>query len=65
MKPTNHIFIATSLDGYIADKNGGIDFLDTFPEINTIDSGYAAFTADIDALVMGRTTFETDRKSVV
>ncbi|MEM9390171.1 MAG: dihydrofolate reductase family protein [Bacteroidota bacterium] len=59
MKPTNHIFIATSLDGYIADKNGGIDFLDTFPEINTIDSGYAAFTADIDALVMGRTTFET------
>ncbi|MEO1097162.1 MAG: dihydrofolate reductase family protein [Bacteroidota bacterium] len=59
MKPTNHIFIATSLDGYIADKNGGIDFLDTFPDINTIDSGYAVFTADIDALVMGRTTFET------
>lgn len=59
MKPTNHVFIATSLDGYIADKNGGIDFLDTFPEINTIDTGYAAFTADIDALVMGRITFET------
>ncbi|MEM7108199.1 MAG: dihydrofolate reductase family protein [Bacteroidota bacterium] len=59
MKSSNHIFIATSLEGYIADANGGIGFLDTFPEINTFDSGYAAFTADIDALVMGRTTFQT------
>ncbi|MEM7109947.1 MAG: hypothetical protein AAF519_17100 [Bacteroidota bacterium] len=32
--------------------------MDTFPEINTIDSGFADFTADSDALVMGRTTFE-------
>ena len=57
-KKRNKVFIATSLDGYIADKNGGIDWLDTFPEINEIDTGYTAFTDDIDALVMGRSTFE-------
>lgn len=59
MNNSNCVFIATSLDGYIADATGGIDFLDTFPDINQVDSGYAAFTADIDALVMGRNTLET------
>lgn len=58
MKFKNKVFIATSLDGYIADKDGGIDWLDTFPEINNIDSGYHAFIADIDAMLMGRATFE-------
>lgn len=59
MKKKNSVFIATSLDGFIADKNGGIDWLDTIPEINTVDSGYAEFTSKIDAMVMGRATFET------
>ena len=58
MKKNNKVFIATSLDGFIADKNGGIDWLDTFPEINNIDTGYAEFTSNIDAIVMGRSTFE-------
>lgn len=58
MTKKNRIFIATSLDGFIADANGGIEWLDTFPEINNIDSGYAQFTAEIDALVMGRNTYE-------
>lgn len=55
---TNKVFIATSLDGFISDKNGGIEWLDTYPEINAVDTGYNAFTSNIDALVMGRTTFE-------
>lgn len=58
-KKENKVFIATSLDGFIADKDGGIGWLDTFPEINNIDSGYVDFTSGIDALVMGRITFET------
>jgi dihydrofolate reductase len=55
----NSVFIAISLDGYIADKNGGIDWLDSIPMPDNIDMGYDDFTSQIDALVMGRITFET------
>jgi len=55
----NSVYIATSLDGYIADNDGNIEWLETFPEINNIDTGYASFVAGIDALVIGRNTFET------
>lgn len=58
MEKKQSIFIATSLDGYIADLNGGIEWLDTFPEINTVDTGYNSFMENIDALVMGKNTFE-------
>ena len=59
MEKKNSVYIATSLDGYIADKNGGIDWLDSIPAPVGEDMGYTAFTNDIDALVMGRKTFET------
>ena len=59
MEKRNRVFIATSLDGYIADKNGGIDWLHAIPNPDNIDMGYAEFTSQIDALVMGRATFET------
>ncbi len=55
---SNKVFIATSLDGYIADADGGIEFLDTIPEINTIDTGFHTFIAGVDALLMGRKTYE-------
>jgi len=55
----NSVFIATSLDGYIADKNGRIDWLYSIPNPENDDMGYAEFNNKIDALVMGRTTFET------
>ncbi|SFU18095.1 Dihydrofolate reductase [Algoriphagus locisalis] len=54
----NSVFIATSLDGFIAGKNDELDWLSTFPEIDHIDTGFNAFTASIDALLMGRNTFE-------
>lgn len=54
----NKVFIATSLDGYIADADGGIGFLESIPELNEIDSGWNSFMEGIDALVMGRNTFE-------
>ena len=59
MNKKNSVFIAISLDGYIADKNGGIDWLHSIPNPKNDDMGYVEFTNDIDALVMGRTTFET------
>ena len=53
------VFIATSLDGFIADKNGSVDFLYKYPEPSGEDMGYYNFMSTIDALVMGRKTFET------
>jgi dihydrofolate reductase len=59
MNMKNKVFIATSIDGYIADKNGKIDWLHSIPNPENNDMGYAAFISKVDALVMGRTTFET------
>lgn len=59
MDKKNKVFIATSLDGYIADKNGRIDWLNSIPNPDNDDMGYVEFSNGIDALVMGRTTFET------
>lgn len=50
------VFIATSLDGYIARTNGGLDWL---PPDGGEPHGYAEFMADVDAIVIGRKTFET------
>ena len=50
------VFIATSLDGFIARENGGLDWL---PGDDVEDHGYFEFMATVDALVMGRNTFET------
>jgi len=54
----NSVFIATSLDGYIADKNGNIDWLENIPSIEGNDMGYQEFMNRIDAIIMGRNTFE-------
>jgi len=58
MKGKNYVFIANSLDGYIADKDGGIDWLNTVPNPDHDDAGYNNFMKKIDAIVMGRSTFE-------
>jgi dihydrofolate reductase len=53
-----HVFIATSLDGFIATRDGGVDWLDEIPNPEHSDFGYRDFMSGIDALVMGRNTFE-------
>jgi len=50
------VYIATSLDGYIARPNGDIDWL-TGGE-NAEDYGYAEFMSSVDHIVMGRHTYE-------
>lgn len=58
MNQKNKVFIATSLDGYIADRNGEIDWLLSLPNPDNDDMGYKEFISSVDALVMGRNTFE-------
>lgn len=55
------VFIATSLDGFIARKDGGLDWLSTHSKGGEPgeDYGYQAFFESCDALLMGRRTFET------
>lgn len=52
-------YVASSLDGYIADADGSLDWL---PELtDDCDLGYADFLRTIDALLMGRRTYEQAR----
>jgi len=55
----NFVYIATSLDGYIADGDGGLEWLDKVPNPDNLDLGWSDFMARVDALVMGRNTFDT------
>lgn len=52
-----HVFIATSIDGFIARPNGDIDWLD-IPGAEIEDHGYDEMMASVDGLIMGRATFE-------
>lgn len=53
------VFIATSLDGFIARKNGDLDWLPgSDGEAGGEDYGFSEFFASIDTLVMGRKTYE-------
>jgi dihydrofolate reductase len=55
--------MATSLDGFIARKDGGVDWLETsdeFADGSTMDPGLVeAFLKTIDCYVMGSRTYET------
>jgi dihydrofolate reductase len=51
------LYIATSLDGFIADENHGLHWLENFPHPEGEDYGYAELAARIDTTLMGRETF--------
>ena len=53
---TVSVFVGTSVDGFIARTNGSFDFL---PADGGEPPGYDEFIATVDALVIGRNTFET------
>jgi dihydrofolate reductase len=50
------VFVGTSLDGFIARPNGDFDFL---PQDGGEPHGFEEFLASVDAVVMGRNTYET------
>ena len=51
------IYIASSLDGFIAKPNDNLDFL-KLVEKEGEDYGYADFTATIDTIILGRKTYD-------
>ncbi len=50
------IFIAQSIDGYIAGPDGSLEHMEAFGDS---DFGYDAFIAGVDGIVMGRNTFDS------
>jgi dihydrofolate reductase len=52
------VYIATSLDGFIARPDGDIEWLINIPNPDNSDFGYGEFIAGIDAILMGRNTYE-------
>lgn len=53
-----YVYIAQSLDGFIAKKGGDITWLEEFPNPDGSDFGFSDFMKKIDALLMGRNTYE-------
>ncbi len=49
------VFVGTSLDGYLARPDGSLDFL----PVESEPHGYEEFLARVDAIVIGRKTYET------
>ena len=56
MRPTI-LYIAMSLDGYIADKNGGVSWLCGDGSAEVLDT-YTDFIQDVDTVIMGRKTYD-------
>jgi dihydrofolate reductase len=64
-RPRASVFIATSVDGFIARPDDGLDWLTGKPDDELTgdqpsgeDYGYGEFFASVDALVMGRGTYD-------
>ena len=54
----NYVYIAQSMDGYIAGPSGELDWLDDIENPENNDLGFSEFMESVDALIMGRNTFE-------
>lgn len=56
MKKIN-LYIAVSIDGYIARPDGDLDWLTEFPNPQQLDYGYNNFLASVDTVIMGGKTY--------
>jgi dihydrofolate reductase len=57
-RPNTAVFIGSSLDGFIARRDGSFDWLDVV-DAEGEDYGFATFFGSVDTLLVGRTTWET------
>ncbi len=55
MRSTCSVFCGLSIDGFIADKDGGVGWLEPY---NSPDLGYESFLERVGAVVIGRSTYE-------
>lgn len=55
----NLVYIATSLDGFIARKDENLDWLNNIPNPDNSDFGYSEFMKKVDAILIGRRTYDT------
>ncbi|PXV61111.1 dihydrofolate reductase [Dysgonomonas alginatilytica] len=51
------LYIASSIDGYIASLDGDLDWLTEFPNPQQLDYGYKDFFESIDTVIMGGKTY--------
>lgn len=52
------LYIASSLDGYIADKYGGISWLDKYGKSKSNEENYNDFLNNVSTIIMGRKTYD-------
>ena len=52
------LFIAASLDAYIAKPDGNLDWLTSFPVPSEDDYGYSKLLSNTETIIMGRKTYE-------
>ena len=52
------LYIASSLNGKIADAEGRVDWLESMPNPDKLDYGYAEFYDSIDTTIQGNATYK-------
>jgi dihydrofolate reductase len=52
------LYIATSLNGKIANSDGSVDWLEKIPNPEKLDYGYSEFLKSIDITIQGNTTYK-------
>lgn len=52
------LYIATSLNGKIAQTDGSIDWLESIPNPDQLDYGYSKFYDSVDTTIQGNTTYK-------
>jgi len=51
------LYIACSIDGFIAKPDGNLEWLNSIPNPDNIDHGYSDFLKGVSSIIMGRRTY--------